>query len=719
MKLQFFTFVLFALAIHAQSQDTRCGTVFNDGFDQDGALPEAWSEYNTSGQVTVEGGRLKFDFTPEHPSAYRTFEAVSKDFAYSFDVESTRNWVTAKMHLISSSGKYLASIVFGNDGVKNIQYATALDDTHKPGTYTGGLIDGSYNKDVSYSLGLTADFEHQTIALYFDGILKVSDIPFLEQATDFARIEIEQLAMYSGEGRFYFDNILLQSEDVNRAELAAALTAAMHAVDAAIIGTGYGNYPLSAYTDLENAINEVNPVLTNCSASQEEIDQAQQTIESAFAVFNASRISPLVLTLYSGYNFTGETKEFECGYYNGNLGSYDDTAISFKLDSGYMVTFARDVNGLGASKVYIAQGEDLSINLPADLQGAVSFIRVGPWFNADKKGGCGKGVDIMDALGVTWYYNWGLTSGESTSTREFIPMSWGGIPAISKMQEVGQNMTFTHHLAFNEPDGPDQANMTVEKALEGYKNMHASGLRLGAPAVTHENRGTLWLDEFMDSCRTRGYRVDFIPAHHYVRRTTQGLYDYLKKIYDKHHLPIWLTEYNYGNANYSAIISDEIALAKLQGYNTMLDTCNFIERYSAFYFGVDKGQLSFYTQRTPLVLNSIGEYYAAHETELSYTQESYEQGPYVETAIHAPVLNPLGVGFYPNPVTGNVIHMVYSDVASVDDAEVSVYDISGNRLLFHSNSPEQINVQQLNNGFYLLGIKTELAERIHKIIIRK
>ena len=38
-------------------------------------------------------------------------------------------------------------------------------------------------------------------------------------------------------------------------------------------------------------------------------------------------------------------------------------------------------------------------------------------------------------------------------------------------------------LGFNEPDLAEQANMTVEKALELWPRLEATGMRLGSPAV--------------------------------------------------------------------------------------------------------------------------------------------------------------------------------------------------------------------------------------------
>ncbi len=690
------------------AEDQPCGSVFFDAFDTDGAAPEVWTEYNTSGQVTVEGGRLKFDYTPDHPSAYRTFEVVSKDFAYSFDVESTRNWVTAKMHLMSSSGKYLASIVFGNDGVKNIQYATALDDMNKPGTYAGGLIDGSYNKDVSYSLGLTADFEHQTIALYFDGILKVSDIPFLEQATDFARIEIEQLAMYNGEGRFFFDNISLTAEDVNRAELSAAIANVNASLARSEIGTVYGQYPQATYVALAEKINEVMLVVADCNASQTEIDLALERLETTFANFNSSMVDEVVLKLFSDYGFTGEEKDYRCGYYNGNLGTFDNAAVSFRLEKGYMVTFAEENNGLGFSKVYVAADNDLEINLPLQLQKTVSFIRVSPWIYSKKKSICSGGPEIKPATNCTWFYDWGGAS-EPYGDMEYVPMTWGKWFGSEKLQELGSTMYHNHHLAFNEPDGAEQANMTVDEAITKYALLQESGLRLGSPAVTDGAKGKAWRDEFMTKALDADLRIDFIAVHYYKKTTAMNYYNWLKAIYDLYQRPIWVTEFNYG-ATWTWDSGPTMAqyIAGLSSYVYMLDTCSFIERYNIFNF--NNSALSLYTQKEPVILNEAGEYYRDFEDAIAYTQQLYEQGPQSSTGLQS--MSGGKVSLYPNPA---------SDAFTVSNAQGAVlelFDVQGKRVISNSvkSNAHKVEMHHLSAGMYVVRITKAGVMSNHKLV---
>ena len=71
-------------------------------------------------------------------------------------------------------------------------------------------------------------------------------------------------------------------------------------------------------------------------------------------------------------------------------------------------------------------------------------------------------------------------------------------------------------LGFNEPDLGEQANMTVEQALELWPRLEATGMRLGSPAVACGGADAGgWLDRFMAGAKQSGHRVDFIALHWY------------------------------------------------------------------------------------------------------------------------------------------------------------------------------------------------------------
>ncbi|MEO9572302.1 MAG: glycosyl hydrolase, partial [Polaribacter sp.] len=416
-----------------------------------------------------------------------------------------------------------------------------------------------------------------------------------------------------------------------------------------------------------------------------------------------------------------------CGYYNGGLGAYEDWAVSFTLEKGYMATFAQDVNGLGFSKIYIAQDDDLEINLPSDLQKTISFIRVSPWYPVAKKGSLGGDIkwSSADNYNTTWHYSWGLDEQKSEGV-QFVPMSWSGGDArtsLEKMEEVGKNMSFNHLLAFNEPDNVDQSNMTVAEALEAYPKLLASGLRLGAPGVENVQYSTSsdsfhddgWIKQFMDSCVARGYRVDFIPAHDYVRRSKSTFLERFKALHDRYDLPIWVTEYNYGNPNFgSAALTVEQGYNNIKGLTETLESAYFVERYNWYYFfgsstgigGITDGEL-----------NITGQFYRDLESQNpSYIQEVYEQGV---LGVNNFDENQIGINIYPNPVTTKTLQISYLNSLTINHAVVKIYNALGQEVIIKSGSPKQIDVSSLSNGIYIVQVKYDNVNVTKKIMINQ
>ena len=212
---------------------------------------------------------------------------------------------------------------------------------------------------------------------------------------------------------------------------------------------------------------------------------------------------------------------------------------------------------------------------------------VGAWY-AD-------GVDAaLAASQVSWYYTWSPgTAGLTTPIgAEFVPMIWGpesvNVQALAEARAYGRDL-----LGFNEPDVAEQADMSVEQALDLWPQLMAAGLRLGSPAVAeHADVADGWLGRFMDGARARRYRVDFIALHWYGDGLATGavavddLRRYLQAVYDRYGLPIWLTEY--ALVDFSAGTSsprhpsDEEQAAFVTASTAMLAGLPFVERYAWF-----------------------------------------------------------------------------------------------------------------------------------------
>jgi hypothetical protein len=167
-------------------------------------------------------------------------------------------------------------------------------------------------------------------------------------------------------------------------------------------------------------------------------------------------------------------------------------------------------------------------------------------------------------------------------------MIWGAASVTDA--NLAAARTYGHYLlGFNEPDMSAQSNMTVAQALSLWPRLMATGLTLGSPAVA-ANAATpgSWLDQFMSGARTRGYRVDFITLHWYggdfvTADAVAQLRSYVQAVYDRYHLPIWLTEYALINfSNGTQYPSESQQAAFVTASTQMLDGLPYLQRYAWF-----------------------------------------------------------------------------------------------------------------------------------------
>ncbi|PJJ09126.1 putative secreted protein (Por secretion system target) [Flavobacterium sp. 1] len=294
------------------------------------------------------------------------------------------------------------------------------------------------------------------------------------------------------------------------------------------------------------------------------------------------------LQVFTEENYGGTSQQYVTVMPFDNLGSFDNAVKSFKLKKGYMATFATSADGSGYSRVYIAENEDLEVPiLPINLKGTISFVRTMKWHQVTKKGLAGGSTEAINATNITWYYNWN-TGMDTTPNVEYVPIRqtqyWPSFtPAYTKDG-------YTHLLGFNEPDRPDQSNMTVEAAISSWPSLLKSGLRVGSPATSDPFNP--WMANFMTKAEANNYRVDYVALHCYWYKTAAQWKSDLQNIYDKYHRPIWITEWNIG-ANWTANnfpddvnkLTDANATKHkndLAAILTVLESADYVERYSIY-----------------------------------------------------------------------------------------------------------------------------------------
>jgi Glycosyl hydrolase catalytic core len=160
----------------------------------------------------------------------------------------------------------------------------------------------------------------------------------------------------------------------------------------------------------------------------------------------------------------------------------------------------------------------------------------------------------LEQLGATWFYNWS-TDGESCGGAEFVPMVWGGSgltpddvsAAVERVADAGH----TAVLGFNEPDRPDQANMTVDQAVALWPSLTSNDdILVGSPATSSAPEGQQWMEAFMAQATDQDLRIDFLAVHWYgwgggsCDPEAAGLDQYLDWAETlPGDLPIWITEF--------------------------------------------------------------------------------------------------------------------------------------------------------------------------------
>lgn len=251
--------------------------------------------------------------------------------------------------------------------------------------------------------------------------------------------------------------------------------------------------------------------------------------------------------------------------------------------------------------------------------------------NNSKKGAClttkHKSIATWKAkvssLNVSWHYSWDskLNSPEPTGV-EFVPMIWGFWGAsdrfkqnISRLTETKKSGNHTTLLGFNEPDGKDQANLSVEKALKAWPYLEQTGLRLGSPGAVHADND--WMLEFMTKAKTQGRRVDFITVHWYGGASADSLIRRLHKIHQLYGKPIWITEFAVADWNAKSLAKNKHSKEKIAQFMNQilpkLDQLDFVERYAWFSGSPDHAALGnsalFHKDGS---LTKLGKIYAAH-----------------------------------------------------------------------------------------------------------
>ena len=296
------------------------------------------------------------------------------------------------------------------------------------------------------------------------------------------------------------------------------------------------------------------------------------------------------LTIYTDRSYGGESRKLDIFNIHNDLKEFDNRTRSFKLKRGYMATLANNPDGTGFSRVFIADNADLEIStMTSFLDQTVSFIRVFNWEWVTKKGWCQTGwrsgggeFSNSDKMNCTWLYTW---SADHTTrpNQDYVLIKqqqyWPGWSTLTDKKWS------SHLMSYNEPDHVEQSNVSVSTAISEWPNHLKTGHRLGSPATTDFN----WLYQFMDGCKARNYRVDYVVVHAYwPAMSASQWYNALKAVYDRTGRPIWIKEWNNGanwtSESWPSSWNDQMnkQYNDIKAIVDMLDGAHFVERYSIY-----------------------------------------------------------------------------------------------------------------------------------------
>lgn len=190
---------------------------------------------------------------------------------------------------------------------------------------------------------------------------------------------------------------------------------------------------------------------------------------------------------------------------------------------------------------------------------------------------------------LTWLYNWSPlpTPSSTTPTLSFVPMQWNHV----NIEALAAHVATTHArelLAFNEPELPDQANMSPALAAEHWltsiEPLRRAGVRCGSPGISSAPHGVEWLEAFLRLIRQDGKGdVDFYALHWYGE-SLGGLYDYLWSTYYRLGAgkKVWLTEFACTNWRIEGAIRREVVEGFARESCKYLDSLEWVERYAWF-----------------------------------------------------------------------------------------------------------------------------------------
>jgi hypothetical protein len=202
------------------------------------------------------------------------------------------------------------------------------------------------------------------------------------------------------------------------------------------------------------------------------------------------------------------------------------------------------------------------------------------------KGGIGITVPNCDdqyAMNIGWSFDWGPQPAVCPGL-ESVPMIWG---AVRYGSSLGGNSEYL--LAFNEPDRPDQANLTPEQGARDYHDWIVTRYP-GRKFVCCNSTRASWLGQMADEySRLYGEYpppMEVVGGHIYTSNLAdaRGVLSEFVALADEWRKPLWISEFAFPPC---FVGDNEAALALARQFVLELETQPQVQRYAWFANRVD------------------------------------------------------------------------------------------------------------------------------------
>jgi hypothetical protein len=199
---------------------------------------------------------------------------------------------------------------------------------------------------------------------------------------------------------------------------------------------------------------------------------------------------------------------------------------------------------------------------------------------------------------ISWVFNW------ETWVPESLPVQVEWIPCVRTAGNakdvdafltdilLNRGLKAEALLGFNEPEISEQANLSVETAVDLWRRIilpakNKFGLRLGSPGMSSDvGRSKPWLSSFLAQLGAGEHGIDFLVVHWYGPRFAD-MRAFLEDMHATYGLPLWVNEFACSTMGDGEASHEEVE-EFLNEAIPWLDQCDWVERYA--YFGNAQGK---------------------------------------------------------------------------------------------------------------------------------